>query len=127
MEITIETGNYNEKRFSRPWIARVDFTENKKGEFSFGQWIGDHKNGREGMLSIDVNPDDIIAKGQKDYRQPRNSAPRFYTVLGDGSLDELGDKGEAYKFFKNQQGNSNPLEIFSDNQIREEALRRNLV
>lgn len=99
MNITTETKSYNEKRYGRPWIAKVDFSESAKGEFSWGDWIGDHYNGGAGMLSITANPGDIIAQGQKDTRQPRNSAPDFFVVAADGTLDAIGDKGAAYKHF----------------------------
>ena len=98
MEITVETSSYNHRRFSKPWIARVDFST-PKGDFSWGDWTGDHYNGGEGVLSISANPGDIVAKGQKDHRQPKNSAPDFYIVMPDGRLDPLGDKGAAYKYF----------------------------
>ena len=99
MQITIETSSYNHRRFSRPWIARVNFSSTPKGEFSWGDWAGDHYNGGDGVLSIYAEPGDIVAKGQKDNRQPRNSAPDFYEVMAGGELNYLGDKGEAYKHY----------------------------
>jgi len=81
MEITKETGSYNQRRMGRPWIAKVDFT-NSKGDFSWGDWTGDQYNGGAGVLSINAKPGDIIATGQKDNRQPKNSAPDFFVVLG---------------------------------------------
>jgi len=105
MEITINTSSYNQRRYSKPWIAKVDFST-PKGDFSFGDWTGDHYNGGEGVLSIEASPGDIIAQGQKDFRQPKNSAPEFYVVemgaqnAGRGSnLAAIGDKGEAYKYY----------------------------
>ena len=98
MEITIETSSYNQRRMGKPWIAKVDFS-NPKGDFSWGEWTGDHYNGGEGILSISASPGDIIAKGQKDNRQPRNSAPVFFVVSQTGTLDAIGDKGAAYKYF----------------------------
>ena len=98
MQITVETSSYNHRRMGKPWIAKVDFST-PKGDFSWGDWTGDHYNGGEGVLSIDAAPGDIIAKGQKDNRQPRNSAPDFYVVTADGKLDPLGDKGDAYKHY----------------------------
>jgi hypothetical protein len=83
----------------KPWIAKVDFSASPKGEYAWGDWTGDQYNGGEGVLSIDAAPGDIIAKGQKDNRQPKNSAPDFYAVTADGKLDPIGDKGDAYKFF----------------------------
>jgi hypothetical protein len=98
MIITAETSSYNSRRMGKPWIATVDFTT-PKGEFSWGDWTGDHYNGGEGVLSIDAAPGSIIAIGQKDNRQPRNSAPVFYVATAAGDLDLLGDKGDAYKHY----------------------------
>lgn len=98
MEITIETSLYNQRRMGKPWIAKVDFST-PKGEYAWGEWTGDQYNGGEGVLSINANPNDIIARGQKDNRQPRNSAPDFYVVESDGTLGMLGDKGAAYKHY----------------------------
>ena len=109
MEITRETGSYNERRMGKPWIAKVDFS-NAKGEFSFGDWAGDSRNGGAGVLSINAEQGDIIAVGQKDNRQPRNSSPDFYVVRFDGSLLSLGDKGAAYKHFQNEKKESKKID-----------------
>jgi len=77
----------------------VDFAKSAKGDFAWGEWTGDHYNGGEGVLSIEANPGDIIAKGQKDNRQHRNSAPDFFVVTPEGHLDSIGDKGAAYKHY----------------------------
>lgn len=98
MTITINTKSYNQRRMGKPWIARVNFTT-PKGDFIWGDWVGDHYNGGEGVLSIDANPGDIIATGQKDNRQPKNSAPEFYVVNQVGDLESIGDKGDAYKHY----------------------------
>ena len=113
MEITLETSSYNHRRMGKPWIAKVDFAT-PKGDFTWGDWTGDHYNGGEGVLSIDVNPGDIIATGQKDNRQPKNSAPDFFVVLANGDIDNLGDKGNAYKYYlanKDQEIDRPALEI----------------
>ena len=100
MNITKETSSYNERRYGRPWIAKVDFSKNGgKPDYQWGDWAGDHYNGGEGILSIDADPGDIIADGQKDNRQHKNSAPTFYVVTPDGGLECLGDKGDAYKYY----------------------------
>lgn len=103
MEITVETNCYNQRRYGKPWVAKVDFSQSTKGDYAWGNWTGDHYNGGEGVLSINVNIGDIIAQGQKDLRKPRNSAPDFFVVNSDGSLDEIGDKGAAYKRYLTQR------------------------
>lgn len=99
MEIRIKTASYNHRRYGKPWIATVAFNQSTKGDFSWGDWTGDHYNGGEGVLTIDAKPGDIIATGQKDFRKPRNSAPDFSVVGADGELESIGDKGEAYKYY----------------------------
>jgi hypothetical protein len=99
MDISINTGSYNEKRYGKPWIAKVDFSVKPPG-FAWGDCTGDHYNGGEGCLEITAEPGDIIARGQKDFRKPRNSAPDFYLVLESGALEFIGDKGAAYKKYK---------------------------
>ena len=99
MEITKETTMYNQRRYGKPWIAKVDFKTSTKGDFAWGDWTGDHYNGGEGVLTISAKAGEIIAEGQKDNRNPRNSAPSFYVVTPEGELDPLGDKGDAYKYY----------------------------
>lgn len=99
MEITVDTNIYNQRRYGRPWIAKVDFSKSTKGDFSWGDWTGDHYNGGAGILSISANPGDIIAEGQKDFRKPQNSAPDYSVVAADGELEYIGDKGAAYKYY----------------------------
>lgn len=102
MNIKIETGIYNEKRYGKPWIARVDFKTNKKGDFSFGDWIGDP--GYCGLLELEnINVGDIVARGQRDARKASNSAPDYYIVLEDGKLDQI-SKVEAYKLSTKNEG-----------------------
>ncbi len=120
MQITIETDSYNQRRYGKPWIATVSFSESTKGEFFFGDWTGDHWNGGKGVLIITANPGDIIAKGQKDNRQPKNSAPDFFVVTATGDLDSIGDKGAAYKYFLERKAETpdiNALKIERENLI----------
>ena len=99
MKITVETSVYNPRRYGKPWIALIDFSSSTKGEFSWGDWTGDARNGGAGILSITTNAGDIVARGQKDNRNSSNSAPDFYVVSKLGKLESIGDKGAAYKFF----------------------------
>lgn len=86
MKITRETSSYNERRYGRPWIAKVVISDTKPGgEFVWGNWIGDARNGGEGELILDnIEPGDIYARGQKDNRKPRNSSPDYYVLGPDG-------------------------------------------
>lgn len=99
MEIRIETNSYNHRRYGKPWIAIVDFSQSTKGDFSWGDWTGDHYNGGEGVLTINANPGDIIARGQKDFRKAQNSAPDFFVINSEGKREYIGDKGAAYKYY----------------------------
>lgn len=94
MKYTEMTSSYNDRRYSRPWIAKVDFKGNSKGTFTFGIWVG--QEGHSGMLEIECNPGDIIAKGQKDGRNSRNSAPSYYFVTEQFTLEGI-HKVDAYK------------------------------
>ncbi len=96
-KLEIKTNSYNQRRYSKPWIAIVDFTYDLKGEFKWGTWVGDHNSGSDGLLIIDVDEGDIIARGQKDFRKPQNSAPDWYQVRN-GELIKLAGKAEAYHF-----------------------------
>lgn len=97
MEIQIETSSYNSRRYSKPWIARVDFSSSPKGDFHFGDFVGDD---REGLLVIQADEGHVIAKGQKDYRNPRRTELEFFVVGGDGKLLET-TRAQAYKQWKN--------------------------
>jgi len=94
--IEIKTEPYNQRRYGKPWIAIVDFSINPRGDFKWGLWVGDHLDGSEGLLIVDANEGDIIARGQKDFRKPQNSTPLYYQVRN-GELVELASRAEAYK------------------------------
>ena len=94
--IEVKTNSYNTRRYSKPWIAIVDFTIDPRGEFRWGTWIGDHSSGSDGLLLIEAEEGDIVARGQKDFRQPKNSTPTYYQVR-DGKLEPVASRAEAYK------------------------------
>lgn len=95
--LNIDTSDYNEKRYGKPWIARICFEHSKQGEFYFGEWVGEP--GEAGMLILEnVRVGDIVSRGQRDTRKMRNSAPSFYIVQDDKSLLHV-SKIEAYKHF----------------------------
>ena len=95
MKIEIETDIYNERRYGKPWIAKVDFSDNEKGNFNWGNWVGDP--GSTGLLILDADPGDVVAHGQKDNRGRReNSAPRWAFVNQAGELVSC-TRVEAYR------------------------------
>lgn len=94
--IEIKTHSYNQRRYSKPWIAIVDFSSNPSGEYKWGTWIGNHNTGSEGLLVAEASEGDIIAKGQKDFRQPKNNIPTYYQVKN-SKLVKLASKVDAYK------------------------------
>lgn len=97
MEIRIETASYNHRRYSKPWIAKVDFSKSPKGDFVWGNFLGGDP-GDEGMLTIQANPGDIVANGQRDNRGSNTDVSYNYVTLN-GELAYLGNKAEAYKHF----------------------------
>jgi len=139
--ISIETAAYNDRRYGRPWIALVDFTETK-GNFTFGDFVGSH--GSAGLLEIEAHPGEIIARGQKDNRQPRNSAPTFHHVEEGGTLSASMSKADALKAWRANQARiasaprpegcavedahrAGPFAAFTDAEVLAEAQRRCLV
>lgn len=104
MTITLkkETQSYNQNRYSKEWIAKVTFTNDGTANFSFGKFVGN--DGDAGLLIIELNPDDIYARGQKDYRNPKNSAPRYYVLKSEEESESLKTKADAYKYFIKNSG-----------------------
>jgi len=98
MKIEINTSSYNERRYGKPWIAVVDFKDDPKGVFKFGTWVG--TAGSDGLLLLDPEPGEIVARGQKDNRNPKYSAPDWYAIDSEGTLTELKDKVSAYKIYR---------------------------
>ena len=95
MKLNIETSPYNERRYGKPWIARVRFPD-AKGEFSWGEWVG--QPGCSGLLMLEAEPGDVVARGQRDNRKMSNSAPDFFVVEPSGSLRGV-TKAEAYTHY----------------------------
>ena len=91
MQIKLETPGFNARRYSKPWIGLV-----RNGKIDFcGKWVGEinRGNGSAGVLIIDVEVGDIVAKGIKDNRG-NGTEKVYYKVEADG-LREI-TKVEAY-------------------------------
>ena len=94
MIIEIDTTSYNDRRYGKPYIATVDLID-KDAKPRWGNWIG--QPGSEGVLILHAEAGAIIMQGQKDFRQPRNSAPTYSILQPDGTLSLCASKAEAYK------------------------------
>lgn len=123
MKISIETGVYNEKRYGKPWIAKVSFQDSKQGTFQFGDWIG--QEGGQGVLELDdVQIGDVVARGQKDFRNPKNSAPCFYVVRSADDLEHV-SKLDAYKHW--QASLTKPVSVKGLEDFTSEDLLKELI
>ena len=80
-------GAYNDRRYGRPWGAKISFVGPKPAYDFCGRWDG-------GEVVLDANPGDIVAFGQKDHRNPRNTENNLYIVKDDGTLESV-TEGEA--------------------------------
>jgi hypothetical protein len=110
MRITRATHSYNERRYGKPWIAKIVITTaNPKGDFIWGTWIGDARKGGEGELILDnIEPGDIYARGQKDNRKPRNSSPDYYVLGEDSEGITCGSIIEAKKVSEEMKNTAKP-------------------
>lgn len=122
MRLSIDTDSYNERRYGHPWIAKVDFANSAKGEFTWGDWCG--QKGQAGTLYLDVTVGDIVARGQKDNRRTRNSSPDYYIVQDNGTLGDIVTKADAYKHWQQRGDKPNPLaDVSITDLLAEIALR----
>ena len=124
MKLSIETQTYNEKRYSKPWVASVTFSDNKPA-YEFGAWVGDE--GHAGVLKLDASIGDIVALGQKDNRSRGNaSPPKFFIVQENGELSDQISKIDAFNHFETQLENSddNRLSAFTSDELRAELAKR---
>lgn len=82
----VESGGWNKRRYSAPWIARVASWEvGKAPKLTFGGFIGNDIEG--GGAEIMASPGDIIRWGQKDYRR-NGTQNRWGIARADGTIVE---------------------------------------
>ena len=91
---TIKTySSYNNRRYSKPWAAKVTLDDQKRMKMNFcGLYTA--KDGDAGDLKIDAQNGELIAFGQKDGRG--NKTKITYAIFENDSLKIL-EKTEAYK------------------------------
>lgn len=96
MRVSITYGGYNDRRYSKPWVARITaWPVGKSPELAWGGYVGDSNGGE---VEIEAEPGDIIRSGQKDYRKPRSSDNDWYIVMEAGTVATI-TAGEARKAF----------------------------
>lgn len=87
MTVTIKYGAYNQRRYSRPWIAKVTgWTVGKSPVLEFGYYNGDDLGG---FCEIEADAGDIVKSGQKDYRALNKSTNDFFLVNDDGDVSQV--------------------------------------
>ena len=101
MLISFDTEPYNKEKFSRPWLAKVDFSKGHQGVLTFGIFIG--YPGEEGILEIEAEPGDIICRGQKNYAQHAPTNPTWFRINEGGKPIEFLSKAAAYKYFRDKE------------------------
>ena len=123
MNLAIETPSYNERRYGKPWIAVLDFSQSRsRPEYTFGDWLG--RAGEEGELTIAVSPGDVLAKGQKDMRS-RSRHSDIGVVQPDSTVEwgftlaAARDAGESIK----EQYSVEGLQSMTEEELRAEIAR----
>ena len=102
MKIQIETSVYNERRYSKPWIAKIEFDSSGQAKYLWGNFIGNP--GDEGLLVLDnIEIGDIFAKGQKDLR--RNKTSNDFFIFKDENNFEQVSKAEAFLLWERKNDN----------------------
>lgn len=87
MIITLDTDEYDPRRWSRPWIAAVvawRASDGRMPALRWGSYIG--RDGDAGIVTIEAEPLDIIRSGHRCYQCPEQSDNDWWLVMSDGSL-----------------------------------------
>ena len=127
MIIQVPTVKFNPNELGRPWIAIVDFSkEDYREQYAWGRWTGNFRIGSAGILTVNAEPGNIIATGQKEkveqnYRTGRRrhyqggvayyepsrliepKTPDFFVVLVNGHKRSLGKRADAFTYYLNEQ------------------------
>jgi hypothetical protein len=130
MKVSQSFGPYNQRRYSKPWIAKItSWPVGKNKEMEFGTYLGDDNGG---VVKIDANSGDIVRTGQKDYRG-NNTKSNWYEVTENGELMNISvsDAREAYQLRQEtetniKEGTKIDWPAISDEQILKECQKRGL-
>jgi hypothetical protein len=97
----VEYEVYNHRRYSRPWTAQVSLDGlSLSMEFIPGAFSGDYTGG-EGVLLIPLQPNTILAYGQKDNRG--NKTKIVYLFCDSELAVQEITKSEARDYLLNQK------------------------
>lgn len=128
MRVSQEFKSYNQRRYGRPWIAKItSWPVGGKPEVAWGSYLGDDNGGE---VEIEAVPGDIVRTGQKDHRGGNTDAS-WYIVQADGSLSSS-DAAESRKAWDARQADKAvehpPLDLssISDADMITEIKRRGL-
>jgi hypothetical protein len=95
--ISVEYGEYNFRRYSRPWIARVTaWPVGGVPTMQWGSYVGDENGGE---VEIMAAPGDIIRDGRRDGRGGNNTISDWSVVMADYTLRKI-SQVEARKLFR---------------------------
>jgi hypothetical protein len=87
MRTVIKWGRYNEKRYGKPWIAKVTaWPIGGRPTIEFGEYVGDEDGGEVEILA---RPGQIVKYGQKDHRNESGTLNCFGVVTDDGMVHPI--------------------------------------
>jgi len=97
-----ETGSYNERRYGKPWCARVTGIDARgKLMYEWAEWTG--RIGDRGLLRVACKPGEIIAWGQRDLRRPHRSEHLILQMQQDGRMVDISIVAAAQALRPNQE------------------------
>lgn len=88
MRYTQETGSYNDRRYGKPWKAKLTTSMTK--DFEFIEWDG--RAGSAGEFNFEADPGTILAHGQKDIRKGRGGVDGYKICMPDGTMPSVSDE-----------------------------------
>lgn len=94
MRYTYTVSSYNDRRYSKPWIALItDWPIGGHPKLQFSCAIDNQ------TAELEANPGTIVKLGQKDYRKPSHSINNFGVTDIHGNITII-NGAEARKLFE---------------------------